>query len=273
MYIGVILLPLFTVCDGARILALVPFPSKSHWIVIEPLFQELAARGHQVTVFSSFPQKKPLPNYNDVDCSATVPPGISAISIDQIRQVMPTPWETVHFMKEIHEDCCKILGESKVQHLWKSKEQYDLLITELFASDCFTYVAHKLKIPLISYTTSMAVPWGAERVGLPDNPSYIPNYLVHFSPQMTLWQKVYNIAILVYAKFWHLCVYDKHTQTLVENFFGETLPPLREVLENTSLIFVNSYHTLAQSRPFPPGVVEIGGIHIKESKPLTKVIR
>ncbi|XP_046661745.1 UDP-glucosyltransferase 2-like isoform X2 [Homalodisca vitripennis] len=270
MYIGVILLPLFTVCDGARILALVPFPSKSHWIVIEPLFQELAARGHQVTVFSSFPQKKPLPNYTDVDCSGSVPPGVSGFSIERIRQTMPSPWETIHFIREYNEESCKILGEPKLQNVLKSKERYDLLITELFASDCFTYVAYKLKIPLISYTTSTAMPWGADRVGYPDNPSYITNLFVGFSPEMTLWQRIYNTAVLVYTKFWHLCVYAKWTQNSVEKIFSEALPPLHEVVGNTSLVFVNSYHALAQSRPFPPGVIEIGGIHIKESQPLMK---
>ncbi|XP_046663503.1 UDP-glucosyltransferase 2-like [Homalodisca vitripennis] len=273
MYIEATLLLLVTVCDGARILAMVPFPTKSHWIVIEPLFQELASRGHQVTVFSSFPQKKPLPNYTDVDCSDTIPQNMNTFSIEMIKKAMPSPWGTTHFVNRLHEGSCKVLGEQRVKNVLNSKERFDLLITELFASDCFAYLAHKLQIPLISFTTSTAMPWGAERVGLPDNPSYIPNYLVHFTPEMTFWQRIYNTAVLIYAKYWHLHVYAKQTQTLVEQIFGEALPPLHEVVGNTSLVFVNSYHALAQSRPFPPNVIEIGGIHIKESRPLTKDLK
>jgi len=33
--------------------------------------KELANRGHQVTVFSPFPEKSPIPNYTDIDTRLT----------------------------------------------------------------------------------------------------------------------------------------------------------------------------------------------------------
>lgn len=258
-------------CDSARILTLVQSSARSHWIVVEPLLTELAARGHQVTVFTSFPQQKPLQNYTDVDLSHKRPTSLSAFSFDFIKDKMPNPWRTASFLYQAGERACAFLKEPEFQSLLKSEGQYDLVITELFGNDCFTYFAYKLKLPYISYTSSMSMPWAADRLGLPDNPSYIPNYLVNFSPRMNLYERAYNMVLLVYAKFLHQCVLSRQTRALVEEAFGESLPPLHQVVANTSLLLVNSYHVLSQSRPFPPNVVEIGGIHIKERKPLPEV--
>lgn len=257
--------------DAARVLALLPLPMRSHWVVMEPLLQELAARGHHVTAFSTFPQKRPLPNYTDVDFSHILPALTNAFSIDKIKNEIRPPWGTPIFFNKTHGQICKLIREPEFQNILKSKNQYDLVITEVFGNDCLTYFAYKLKLPLISFTTSMVMPWAAERMGLPDNPSYIPNYLVSFPPDMTLWQRTYNTVVLLYAKFWQLWVFGAQTRSLVEDALGEPLPPLHDVVANTSLMFINSYHVLDQSRPFPPNVVEVGGIHIRERQPLPQV--
>jgi glucuronosyltransferase len=55
---------------GAKILGLFPLPSKSHFAVSSALIKELANRGHQVTVYSPFPEKSPIPNYTNIDTGA-----------------------------------------------------------------------------------------------------------------------------------------------------------------------------------------------------------
>lgn len=50
----------------SNILVFAPMPFKSHFSGFQPLFKELAIRGHNVTVLSSFPLKKPLTNYTDI---------------------------------------------------------------------------------------------------------------------------------------------------------------------------------------------------------------
>jgi hypothetical protein len=52
--------------EGARILGIFPMPAKSHMTVHSALMKELARRGHEVTVFSPFPEKSPIPNYTDI---------------------------------------------------------------------------------------------------------------------------------------------------------------------------------------------------------------
>lgn len=63
------LLTLITATQSANILVFAPMPFKSHFSGFQPLFKELARRGHNLTVVSIFPLKTPLPNYTDIQIS------------------------------------------------------------------------------------------------------------------------------------------------------------------------------------------------------------
>ena len=57
---------------AAKVLGVFPFPSRSHLIVQKALMLELARRGHEVTVVSSFPENKAIPNYTDIELKTRV---------------------------------------------------------------------------------------------------------------------------------------------------------------------------------------------------------
>ncbi|KAG8309521.1 UDP-glucuronosyltransferase 1-1 [Homalodisca vitripennis] len=59
------------------------------------------------------------------------------------------------------------------------------------------------------------------------------------------------------------------SQTLITEHYGSSTPQLHKLILNTSLLFMISHISLGQSRPFPPNVIEIGGIHT--SKPPNKL--
>ena len=59
--------------DGAKILAVFPTPSYSHFQLGFRIAKELADRGHQVTAISAYPQKTPIKNYKDVSVEELVP--------------------------------------------------------------------------------------------------------------------------------------------------------------------------------------------------------
>jgi glucuronosyltransferase len=62
-----VLLSCLYATEGARILGIFPMPAKSHMIVHSALMKELARRGHEVTVFSPFPEKSSIPNFTDIE--------------------------------------------------------------------------------------------------------------------------------------------------------------------------------------------------------------
>ena len=63
----IILISSLCATDGANILGIFPVPAKSHMRVHSTLMKELARRGHQVTVFSPFPEKYPIQNFTDIE--------------------------------------------------------------------------------------------------------------------------------------------------------------------------------------------------------------
>jgi len=63
------LFAIITITKSASVLVFAPMPFKSHFRGFQPLFKELADRGHNLTVVSTFPLQKPLQNYTDVPIS------------------------------------------------------------------------------------------------------------------------------------------------------------------------------------------------------------
>lgn len=53
----------------------------------------------------------------------------------------------------------------------------------------------------------------------------------------------------------------------------ENMPHLSKLVKETSMVFVNSHYSFEGSRPNAPTVIELGGVHIKEAKPLDPEIK
>lgn len=58
---------------------------------------------------------------------------------------------------------------------------------------------------------------------------------------------------------------------MLKQKFGDKIPSVKELKQQTSLMFVNSHYSLSGVKPLSPAVIEVGGIHIKEPKPLKQV--
>lgn len=73
--IGIIFIVVVSQCSNnsvqaLRILGLVPSPALSHFKFFQPILKGLAEAGHDVTVYSYFPDKDAPSNYHDVDLSS-----------------------------------------------------------------------------------------------------------------------------------------------------------------------------------------------------------
>lgn len=56
-------------------------------------------------------------------------------------------------------------------------------------------------------------------------------------------------------------------------YFGANVPSVRELEQKTALAFVNTNPVMDYTAPLPENVIPVAGVHIKESKPLPKVIQ
>lgn len=64
---------------------------------------------------------------------------------------------------------------------------------------------------------------------------------------------------------------EKPTTELLRKRFGNDMPDIRDLVQQTSLILVNQHYSLSGAKPLSPAVIEIGGIHIQKPKTLELV--
>lgn len=140
--------------------------------------------------------------YNDISVRGTVPIYANNFSMAFIEERLGSYSRVLEFiLVDAGTGLCKnVLHSPTVRELKNTKKKYDLIITEIFGTDCFLGFAYLFKIPVIGMTSSVAVPWGNDRIGNPDNPSYIPNYLTYLSSRMDFIGRLTNTLSLLGAK-------------------------------------------------------------------------
>lgn len=254
--------------DKFRILGVFGHPGKSHFDVFRPLLEELARRGHDVTVISYFPRdndkNSPLPNYHDVDLvNKTSDVFVNVIDLEEINQSPVSVFMELFVLRAWALNSCSVgLYHPEVEKLIKSDAHFDLLITEGFNGDCFLGFVHRFKAPFISLSSHQIMPWVNRRFSNEENPSYIPTIFTGFGPSMTFWQRIINTFTLPVIKFIYEYTFNPSMDVIVRKVFGPDVPPLSDIAKNTSLLLVNTHFSLHGSKPNLPNIIEVGGIHI-----------
>lgn len=256
---------------AAKILALFPYPLKSHFIMFDALLIELAKRGHDVTVFNTFPKKESIANYTEVDVSSCFQLPSIRFEIERAFSFHSSLLRDLFSYVQAYDD---ILQCDPMRNLIHTREKYDLIITEIFSSDAMLGYVHHFKIPFISFCSTPLLTWASDRVGNPDNPSYI-SFSYNDKPlntrKSTLFQRMYNTYAYILSRFKYKMQSETKTDKIVRKHFGQHTPSLEEIAKNTSLIFTFSHFSINSPKPMVPGVVEAGGIQIEDPMPLPLV--
>ncbi|CAG4949310.1 unnamed protein product [Colias eurytheme] len=261
---------------GARILGLFPHPGKSHHMVFDPLLRQLALRGHQVTVASFFPLKKPIANYTDISFQDLIETGTQEL-ID--LSVIPEPnfitrstvgqfievWAISKTMGTLVSGIC----EKAVRYaplVAALQNDYDIVLVEAFISDCMLGLlhVHGIKVPIIGLSSSLMLPWFYDRFGLFYNPAYLPITYTPKKGRFTLMEKMTNTFLLAMLHF-GVSAFHRMEKTMIEKHYGVEVP-LQELSTNMSLILVNTHFTFNGEKPLVPAIVEVGGMHLNHTK-------
>jgi len=262
-----------SVADGANILGVFPINGRSHWAVYESVLKALVARGHNVTVITAFPEKTPLSNYTVIDVSKTFPSAVNQIGIDIVLNYLSSVFISQWYISDLQMKLCRESQKlPEVQALLKSGIKFDAVFTEIFGADCDVGYAYHFKAPLLSIMSSSHLPWSYDRVGGPDNPSYIPTIVTRAVGKMNFQMRMINTLYYIYFKLAWIYYSDWPADKLLKENFGPDAPYINDIVYNTSMVFVNGHFSMDGPRPLVPNMVEIGGIHIKPPKPLPKDI-
>uniref|UniRef100_A0A1B6FW51 UDP-glucuronosyltransferase n=1 Tax=Cuerna arida TaxID=1464854 RepID=A0A1B6FW51_9HEMI len=247
------------------ILALFPHTGKSHFAVFEPLVLALAARGHQVTVISFYPQNTAVENYTDISLVGLVPQRVNNV---QFAQVENPARNYISMSRMGIEICEKILQFRPVRELLDSDASFDLLILELFYSDCLLGLAHKYDVPYILVAASNTSPEKDSRVGTPAQTAYVSHLNLPLDSKMCFSQRLWNAAYSIFTYMVRVYFTAQDERTL-HQLMGEEVS-LRKVASDVSLLLANIHHSIVSARPLVPGHVEVGGIHIHPARPVPK---
>ncbi|KAK9888376.1 hypothetical protein WA026_000627 [Henosepilachna vigintioctopunctata] len=234
------------------------------------LLEELASRGHEVDVITPLKNAQEVPGLNVIPIQMPdIYKKFKHFKLETLRGLSATSFVKMIFVD--HLNLCEIcFAPDAMKKIRDGGPKYDLIILEIFVTDCLFGFAHALQAPVISVTTSIDLPWGSSRMGNPDNPSYIANYFANVVPKMTLLERLHNMITLVQTKMTHWWFLQQQEKE-AKKFFGEDLPPLNKLVANSSLFLINSHFSSNQARPTVKNVIEIAGVHIKEPKTLEKV--
>lgn len=266
---------LFATCSSYNILVLFPHVGRSHHYAFEPLFRALLDRGHNLTAVTHFALEDPPPNYRLIDLAGSYRIYEALMTFDRQKGSMLGSY---FHLKDVYEyirlglRVCEVFLEwPAVESLYVSNERYDAVVTELFNSDCSLGFVNKFRAPHVALASHLMMPWGGERMGSVDNPSFVPMYFSQRGSRMTFWERVENTAFLYYHKMAYFFASTRVEERMLRRRFGDEFPDLEDVARNTSLVLLNAHHSLSGVVPRSPNVVQVGGMHIKRPKSLSKV--
>lgn len=106
--------------------------------------------------------------------------------------------------------------------------------------------------------------------GNPLTTSYTSTLNVAMASLKTFWDRFLNTYDYVDSNsqsWW----YNREATVIGRTYFGKDVPDSYELMKKISLIFVNSHFSFILPRPWMPNLIEIGGIHVIDPKPLPKV--
>ncbi|KAM7343503.1 UDP-glucosyltransferase 2-like isoform 2-T2 [Cochliomyia hominivorax] len=138
--------------EAAHILSLFGVPLPSQYAFIEPLLKQLAARGHQITSISNYPQKQPIENFRDVvvEKNKNLFRDVQNFTLDNIEA---NYYEVVDEIYNRAIQMCKnIQNDAAVRHILDN-EKIDLIIMEVFFSESFFGLSEYLNAPMVGVST------------------------------------------------------------------------------------------------------------------------
>lgn len=262
--------------DAARILAVFPVPSISHQVVFRPLTQELAKRGHEVTVITPDPAFKKggaPPNLTEIDVHdvsyniweenfmKAASKGSKDDLLSQINIILPT-FVAILDAQIQSEEVQKIINDKN--------KKFDLLFLEACVRPALAFSYVFKNVPVILVSSLGAAPGNYDLIGAADHPILYPSVLRQRLYNLSIWEKISEL----YNQYRIEKVYENNEileNKVLRKHFGPEIPPVEDLENNVDMLFLNVNPIFEGIRPVPPSVIYMGGLHQKPPKELPTV--
>ncbi|XP_019847317.2 UDP-glycosyltransferase UGT5 [Bactrocera dorsalis] len=250
---------------AAKILAIFPFQGRSQYICVENYLKALAARGHEVTVISEFPQKKQVPNFRDV----------TIINKERLFEDFPlddfmttvSKWEELNWgIEYLTAPTRRVLEHPEVQKWLANGVTFDLLIVEVLQQEALYALSYHFNASLIgvsSFGTDMRID---ELVGNTSPLSYVPSVLSTNSDHMSFYQRLESLYTNIVEWVHNHFVMIPLQYELYKTHVSKPTADFMAIRKNFSLLLLNQHFSMSIPRPYVTNAIEVGGFHI-EHKP------
>lgn len=241
----------------ARILAVESMGGKSHWNFMSGVVRALLDKGHSVTAFTPFADGVNGENYTWVNTSEGMDI-IMAIDVEELMGQWSNPFSVVGMLVKKSRDFCDMIYENDAMKTAFSSSDFDAVLVEPCLSDCVSYVAHRLNLPLI-YITPLASIDLIKRhsVGHFSNPAIESILFANHVVPETFYQRFINALTLAYLTI--MVEYLDFSLKLTEPKYYD-----RTIHVQPSLLFINNDYISTSSISNPANVISIGGVHLNQ---------
>ncbi|XP_023947156.2 UDP-glucosyltransferase 2 [Bicyclus anynana] len=261
-----LLFAIINLANGLNILTILPYHGKSHFFVFKVYLQELVKRGHNVTVISHFPEASGSKNYHDISLAGTI--NIIEDTMPFHRSFFTILGTGVYLTSTGKKNCEVMLANKDVRNLIDRKQKFDVIVVEQFNSDCALGVAYKLQAPVVGIMSHILMPWHYNRYGIPNNPAFVPFHFTEGGTKPTFLQRIERFILDVYFKTIFYYVSQRNNQNELAKYYDD-IPPLEDLAREIKFLLLYHNFVLTGSRLFPANIIEVGGYHVKDAKPLT----
>ncbi|KAM3962556.1 UDP-glycosyltransferase UGT47A1 [Aphomia sociella] len=257
---------------GARLLVVLPTNTRSHYAMYGKLVEELARRQHQLTVITHFLMKNPPSNVEEISLAGTIPEITNNLT-NHLHSLKPEFVSNLERIMEVCVNACDTVSRiPAVKSLFNSTTTYDMVIVEVFGSECFLPLGQKFKAPVVGLLSSVTLPWVNEQLGNPEATAYVPAYMMPYGQRMNIFERFINTISALWAKILYKYKSQLPSQAIADRLFGPG-PKLETLAQNYSLVLSNSHFSINEVRPFVPALVEVGGMHLDDSQKLPKELK
>uniref|UniRef100_A0A182LTR0 Uncharacterized protein n=1 Tax=Anopheles culicifacies TaxID=139723 RepID=A0A182LTR0_9DIPT len=246
--------------ESAKIVCVFPTASKSHVLGAQALLKELALRGHEVTMVSAFPLKRPPKNYRDIyvpieDAFSTIMNDFMQGGSRNMMQLFPK------ILQAAQESSNVTINAPEFRRLAR-EEQFDLAVVGFFMNSFIIGVGELFRCPTVIYYSASGSGF-TNVVGNPMEVAAVPHMFLGPRNPMTFLDRVINTILHGMEKIMLTYIRHKELTYYESNFPAEKgFRSYDAAIQNVSLVMLNTYFSQYVPRPYLPNMVEVGGIQI-----------
>ena len=172
------------------------------------------------------------------------------------------------------------LEHERVQSLINHNDvQFDLVIAEQFFQESFLMFAHKYNAPILTVGTYGYSDFMDRAMGFLTPWSFVPHSFVTFNDNMSFMERFYNVYLSLVDMIFRNYYYMPAQEALAKKHFGnltyikKPLPSVAALEKSISVMLINDHRSISPPRPLMPGLIDIGGMHIKPARSLPSDIQ